>query len=154
LVAAAAVLLLVRSNVQEGSLVTPSASPTTAPAPGDLERFKGGVSVAVVRERDGAQERMVGEMGVRANDRVRVEVSVDRSQPISAAILEDDGTFTMLLAPAMLDRGTHYSERAARFDERPTHGVILVGEPSAVERAHTTRNFDGLTVIKLHPEAN
>jgi hypothetical protein len=147
IVAAAAVLLLVRSNVQEGSAVTPSVSPSNEP-----QRFKGGLSVAVVRERAGSQERIAGDMSVRANDRARVEVSLDRSQPISAGILEDDGTWTVLLAPAMLDRGTHYSEQAARFDERPTNGVIIVGEPSAVDRARTTKDFAHVTVIKLHPE--
>ena len=119
----------------------------------ELQRFKGGLQVAVVRERGGTQDRLSADVGVRPNDRARVEVSIDHPQPIAAGVLENDGTWTVLIAPAMLEGGTHYSEQAVRFDSRPTNGWVVVGEPTAVDRARTTRNLEGVVAIPLHAEA-
>jgi hypothetical protein len=97
--------------------------------------------VAVVRERSGRQERLTAPFEVEPGDRVRVEVDVDRDQPVAAGLLAADGNWTPLLSAVPLGPGTHYSELAARFDDRPTDAVLVVGAPADVDRARRTRNF-------------
>jgi hypothetical protein len=127
---------------------TPPAELTSTPR-GD--RFKGALQVAAIVDREGRQERVTGEVGVAPGDRLRLEVSLDRAGPIAGGILESDGTWTLLLAPTELEAGTHFSELAARFDDNPTTGFILVGEPERVERARASRDFTGLTVVRIVP---
>lgn len=112
-------------------------------------RFKGGIQVAIVLDRDGDQRRLVSDVRVRPGDRIRAEVAVDSTQPLLAGMLGNDGTWVVLLAPTTLEAGTHFSERAARFDDAPTEGFVLVGHPDAVERARKTRRFDDVRAIPV-----
>jgi hypothetical protein len=154
LLAAALVLLVVRARPGDGGAggvsTGPSAGASTGPAV--ESRFKGGLVVAVVRERDGRQERLAGPFQVRAGDRVRVEVSTDHAAPLAAGLLTDDGEWVTLLAPAALEAGTHYSEQAARFDESPTHATLLVGDPEDVGRARASRDFTTLLAWRVTSE--
>jgi hypothetical protein len=150
LLAAAAVLMVMRSR--SGSTSLPSVEPLSpAESPGGI-RFKSELSVAAIRERAGRQERLVGPFEVRPSDAVRVEVSADEEGLLTAGLLTDEGEWLTILAPASLQAGTHYSERAARFDATPTHATLLVGAPAAVDRARRTRDFAGLVAWRVTSE--
>jgi hypothetical protein len=151
LLAAAVVLLLVRPRSGSTTPV-PSAEPLAPPGSSGEMRFKGELSVAAIRERGGRQERLVGPFAVRPSDAVRVEVSVDQAGPLTAGLLTDEGEWVVLLLPASVTAGTHYSERAARFDATPTHATLLVGAPAAVDRARRTRDFAGLIAWRVTSE--
>jgi hypothetical protein len=144
LAAAAALVLWLQSPSHAPRLVPSSA--------GEAEHFKGGISVAAVRERGGRQDRLVGPFEVEPSDRVRVEIAVDHEGPVTAGLLSADGSWATLLAPVSLGPGTHYSELAARFDDSPTDAVLLVGTPADVERARTTRNFEGVIAWRVRSE--
>ena len=148
-VAAAAMLLWLhaRPDVKVSTVAGVSAIPS-APAP-DVARFKGGLAVAAIRERGERQERLSGPFEVQASDRVRIEISVDRDEPITAGLLSNDGTWTVLETPVALSAGTHYSDLAARFDDTPTDAILLVGSPADVERARTSRSFDGVVAWRV-----
>jgi hypothetical protein len=151
LLAAAVVLVVVRSR--SGSMgVAPIVEPLAPSGSSGEMRFKGEVSVAVIRERTGRQERLVGPFGVRPSDAVRVEVGVDQAGPLTAGLLTDEGEWVVLLAPTSLSAGTHYSENAARFDATPTRATLLVGAPAAVDRARRTRDFSGLVAWRVTSE--
>jgi hypothetical protein len=154
---AAAALLWLRTVpdavVAPSALNAPVASNVPA-TPADMPssegaRFKGGLAVAVVRERGGGQERLTGPFEVRPSDRIRVEIAVDREEAITAGLLADDGTWTVLEAPSTLAIGTHYSELAARFDESPTQAFLLVGSPVDVARARSVGSFDGIIAWRV-----
>jgi hypothetical protein len=154
LLAAAALLLLVLRPA-------PPAPPPPAPprpggagpaADGGAVRFKGEVAVAIVRDRGGDQERLVHEASVRSGDRIRVEVSSSAGGPLLAGVLADDGTWLPLLEAPFAEAGTHFSERAARFDAEPTEGAVLAGRPDEVERARATRNFERVASLRLRYE--
>jgi hypothetical protein len=125
---------------------TPSI-PIAAPSSG--EQFKGGLMLAVIRERAGGQERLTAPFEVEPGDRIRVEVGVDRDQPVAAGLLSADGAWASLLAAVPLGPGTHYSELAARFDDRPTDAVLIVGAPADVDRARATRNFTNVIAWRV-----
>jgi hypothetical protein len=134
-------------------LARPAAGPLLEPA-AQTARFKGGepaVFAIVEHGRGAEQERVTGEVRVRAGDRVRVEVSVDHPSPIVAGVLEDDGAWTQLLAPAELDAGTHFSDLAARFDDPVRPARILVGAPEAVARGRTGGDLAGVVVLRILP---
>jgi hypothetical protein len=147
-VAAAIALWVGRSNPGVPGTVTDVVGPM---AEAHLH-FKGGMSVVAVRERGGVQERLSGPFEVAPNDRVRVEVAVDHDEPVVAGLLSGDGTWTPLLAPAELTAGTHFSELAARFDDKPTDALLLVGAPDDVARARATRTFDGIVAWRIRSE--
>jgi hypothetical protein len=111
------------------------------PASSTGQHFKGGLTLAVIRERAGRQERLTAPFEVEPGDRIRVEVDVDRDQPVAAGLLSADGAWASLLSAVPLGPGTHYSELAARFDDGPTDAVLIVGAPDEVDRARRTRNF-------------
>jgi hypothetical protein len=162
---AAAILLFVRAprsvhDVRDGTsarLTTPPSADVPPAAPerqsyGSLPetRFKGGVQLAAVIEHGGQQERVTREVRARRGDRLRIEVSIDQGQrAIVAGVLEKNGTWTPLLSAALLDAGTHFSEQAARFDDKPTDGWVLAGAPEDVERARRTREFLGVAVLPI-----
>ena len=150
LLAAAAFLLVLRGRSLQETVF--QGAQTVAPAQSGEMRFKGELSVAVIRERDGRQERIIGPFGVRAADGIRVEVSVERAAPVTAGLLTDDGDWVVLLAPIAFGAGTHFSEHAARFDDTPTRATLLVGSPVAVERARRTRDFAGLVAWRVTRE--
>jgi hypothetical protein len=145
---AAAVLLWLRVSpaVHTSTLSTGVSSSV---ASGDFARFKGGLSVAAIRERDGRQERLTGPFEVEPSDRIRIEIAVDREEPVTAGLLSDDGTWTLLQSPAALSVGTHYSDLAARFDDTPTDALLLVGSPAEVERARRFRNFEDVVAWRI-----
>jgi hypothetical protein len=107
----------------------------------------------VVRERAGRQVRLTGPFEVEPGDRIRLEVSVDADRPVEGGLLSSDGSWALLLAPVPLGPGTHYSELAARFDDRPTDAVLLVGAPADVERARATRNFAEVIALRVTSSA-
>ncbi len=147
LLVAAAVMLFIGKKPPPVGAPGAAASSTTA-EPGGL-RFKGPPEVAVVVEHAGTQHRFTGPVVVRAGDKLRVEVSVARSMPIAAGVLTPDHHYVPLLLPAELDAGTHYSEKAARFDAQPTTGWVIVGSPDAVRAAQATGQLAGVTALPL-----
>jgi hypothetical protein len=150
LLAAAALLLLVLRPAPPGPPHA-DAPPALTPDGGPV-RFKGEVALAVIRERGGEQERLVHEASVRAGDRIRLEVSSSAEGPLAAGVLADDGAWLPLLEAASADVGTHFSERSARFDDEPTEGFVLAGRPDEVERARTSRRFEGVATLRLRYE--
>lgn len=178
LAAAAAILLLTRAPATPPA-IGPSAgdprAPTTykiqmgtlppgvTPADPDLGRtasagepdtqFKGGMQVAVVRDRAGAQARFSSTVRVRPGDRLRVEVALDHEQAILGAVLADDGSYLELMPQGVRGPGTHFSERSAKIDAAPTRGTIIIGSPEAVARARETRNLEGVTTLRVELEA-
>jgi len=141
LAAAAAVFFVVRPVP---SPVEPLPMESTA-----RTRFKGDLQLTIVRDRDGYQQKLSFEVRVKPLDRIRVEIGVSDERAIVVGMFGKDGTWVPLLLPAVLEAGTHISERAAQFDDSPTEGWILAGHPDAVERAKTTRIFDEIMVIPV-----
>ncbi len=155
LAAAAAVLLLARAAPDKPGdpdprpdrieiAPTPTADPDTT--------FKGGIQLAIVRDRDGQQRRFASALRVRAGDRIRVEVALDRERAILAAVLSDDGSYLELMPLGVRGPGTHFSERSAKVDGSPTHGTLVVGTPEAVARARATRQLDGVASLRIEWE--
>lgn len=142
LLAAALLFLVVRRPATPDERGAPSAETPES-------RFKGGIQLAVVLDRGGDQRRITSEVAVRPGDRLRVEVGIDSARPLVVGMLGKDGTWVVLLAPTTLEAGTHFSERAARFDETPTEGWILAGHPDDVERARMTKSFDRVRAIPV-----
>jgi hypothetical protein len=161
LAAAAALLVFLKSPSTSDGLVPPVAplpatSPVAPPRSGidDPETtFKGGVQIAVIRERAGRQARFTGKVDVKPGDRLRVEVALDREQAIVAAVMGDDASWLELMPEGTRRPGTHFSERSARVDSSPMRGTILVGSPEEVARARSTRRFEGLVTIRIDWEA-
>lgn len=156
LAAAAALLALVRTPSTRDALV-PSQPSTTAAAsstePEPETTFKGSLHVAVIRERAGEQTRFTERVDVKPGDRLRVEVALDRTQAILAAIVGDDASWLELMSGDVLQPGTHFSDRAARVDASPTNGLLLVGSPEAVAHARASGRFDEVAVIHIEWEA-
>ncbi|AKU99330.1 hypothetical protein AKJ09_05994 [Labilithrix luteola] len=157
LAVAAGVLLWLRigSGPSPATLADNStAKATDISIPGEPETsFKGGLLLAVVRERAGDQTRFVSKVGIRGGDRLRIEVALDRSATILAGVLGEDGTFLDLMPEGVRAAGTHFSEQAAHFDSEPTRGWILVGSADAIARskaAHAPRG--DVTVMRLEWE--
>ncbi|AKU98737.1 hypothetical protein AKJ09_05401 [Labilithrix luteola] len=115
-------------------------------------RFKGKLQLAVIRDRSGDQTRSATEVRVRPGDRLRAEISVDYSRPVEVGFLGKDGTWVLLLAPALVEAGTYFSDRAAQFDEAPTEGWILAGRPEDVKRAKSERSFENVRAIPVVAE--
>ena len=140
--AALAVFALQRPVPHEDPQLEPTA---TSPA----VRFKGGPTLAVIREHEGTQDRFTSKVSVGPNDALRVELAVDTEGTYEAGLLGADGSWVVLLAPTMLRPGAHYSERAARFDARPEAGVLLAGPEADVEAARKTRDFSRISVLPV-----
>lgn len=178
LAAAAAILLLLRSpapaptpaegpraptnyKIQMGT-VPPGLAPALGGASGTSgaeaaaepdTQFKGGMQVAVVRDRAGSQARFSSTVRVRPGDRLRVEVALDHEQAILGAVLADDGSYLELMPQAVRGPGTHFSERSAKIDAAGARGTILIGSPEAVARARETRNLEGVTTLRVELES-
>jgi hypothetical protein len=152
LVAAAAVLFLVLRPPEATVGPVAMATTTTDMADATGVRFKGAPQIAVIRERDGQQQRLSVEAGIRAKDRLRVEISVDAPTMVEVGVLSEDGAWVALLPAKQLTPGTHFSPQAVRFDEAPSNGWVIAGSPEAVDRARKTKRFEGVTVIPLHVE--
>jgi len=149
--AAAATFFLVRpADEPMGPVAMAPSATETAGSPST--RFKGAPQLAVIRQRDGGQERLSAEAGVRAWDGFRVEVSVDAPTMLEVGVLSDDRTWVTLLPAKMLSPGTHLTPQALRFDNEPGDAWIIAGPPEAVERARKSRSFEGVRVLPLHVE--
>ena len=144
LAAAAALVLVTRSALQTTGEDAATSEPSI--------RFKGKLQLAVIRDRRGEQTRTATEVRVRPGDRLRAEISVDDSRPVEVGFLGRDGTWVLLLAPALVEAGTYFSERAAEFDEAPTEGWIIAGRPEAVSRARSEISFDDVSAIPVVAE--
>jgi hypothetical protein len=147
-VLAAAAVLFVMVRTPSTTFVTETLDP--------LERvtFKGGepLQLALVRERAGVQERVTGALRLRAGDRIRAEVSLDRSRPIEAVLVRDDGKRFPMLAPTALDVGVHFSPESIRFDAEAFAGFVIAGEPAKVEEALAKKVYDQVRVIRVQTE--
>lgn len=175
LFAAAAAVLLATAGPRPGS-PTPVASapvaPPTAPPTATAERllmarnepsaeepstrFKGGLSLAVVRERGADQARFVGSVRVRSGDRLRLEVALDRSEAILGGVLGEDGSWLEVIPEGTRPAGTHLAERSARVDATPSRGVFLVGRPEDVARARAlgdARSAPGVKILAIDLES-
>jgi hypothetical protein len=162
---AAAAAILLWMGTREPVATSPAANGTspraTAPptalavndTPDPDTTFKGGIQVAVVRERKGVQDRFTNAVRVRPGDRLRIEVALDRSQTILGAVMGEDGSYVELMPAGVRDAGTHFSEKATRVDEHPLRGTILVGTPEAVRLARTTHDLAGLRTLPIEWEA-
>lgn len=115
--------------------------------------FKGVRQVAVIRERDGRQERFTHRVPVRDGDRLRVEVAIDREQAILAAVIGDDGSYLELMPSAVRTPGTHYSEKSARVSGPPSGGTIVVGTEEQIARARQHVEAADLSEIRVDWEA-
>jgi hypothetical protein len=143
-------------------LATPDdAPPERVPGSGPLAqrsthepavRFKGRLQLAVVRQRDGDQRRLRVDAGIRAGDRLRAEVSLDRAMTVEVGVLDVEGAWVTLMPPQMLPPGTHYSPHAVRFDDAPSDAWVIAGTPQAVDQARRTRRLENVTVVPLAVE--
>jgi hypothetical protein len=149
LAVAAAVILALRGRPSDP--VPRGGGPDPAQSSSGV-RFKGAMPIAVVRQRGTAQERFTGKVSVRPGDALRMELSLEAERSISAGLLGEDGSFVELIAPRALPAGAHFSELAARFDDHPTRGWLIAGDPSMVDHARKTRRFDQLSVIHVEVE--
>ena len=167
--AAAAAILLLLSHPPPPATSAPETMPNepvaTAPRPPDKllmgvlpphaepdTTFKGGMQIAVVRERGRDQTRFSSTVRVKAGDRLRVEVALDHEQAILGAVLGDDGSYLELMPEGVRGAGTYFSERSARIDDRPTRGTIVIGSPEAVARARATKQLDGVATLRVEWE--
>ncbi len=139
--AAAGVLLWWKLEARDANEVKPVAfvEPSALTARDPETTFKGGLQLAVVRERDGAQQRFTSSVGIRGGDRLRIEVALDRPQTILAGVLAEDGQWLDLMPEGTRTSGTHFSEQAARFDDEPMRGWILVGPADAIAASRAAR---------------
>jgi hypothetical protein len=151
LAAAAAIVVLLRAGPSGTPSQPGDAPPRESSGQSQLfpVRFKGALPLAVVRERAGRQERFTAEVGVRPLDGLRLELSVAEPRVVSAGFLGDDGSWLELFAARELPTGAHFSERAARFDDHPTRGWLIAGEPARVEEARRTRSFEHVSVLPV-----
>jgi hypothetical protein len=163
LAVAAAALLFVRPAAHDApvaALDPPAPSEQTgerlltAPFHRDPDTtFKGGLQLAVVRERAGAQARFTEGFRVRPGDRLRIEVALDRPVAIVGGVMGDDGSWVELMPEGVRDSGTFFSEKSVSIDAQPTSGTILVGPPDAVLAARTSHGIAGVRAIHVEWEA-
>ncbi len=161
---AAALLFFLRSpapsKLGEAHLAIPRVTPPASVQVAALThedvpgvRFKGGLQLAVVRERGARQDRFTDSFTIRPGDRLRLEVAVDESRSILGAVLGDDGSWLEMMTEGVRDAGTYFSEKSARIDSEPTAGVMIVGDPGLVRAAKVTHKFDGLRTLRVEVES-
>jgi hypothetical protein len=148
---AAAVVLLLRARAPVSERGVESDRRAVAPDEPAV-RFKGAPPLSVIRERNGRQERFAGKVGVRPGDGLRLELALDAQRSIAAGLLAEDGSWVELIPPKPLGAGTHFSELSARFDEHPTRGWLIAGEPAAVESARSSKQLEGLSLVRVEVE--
>lgn len=164
LAVAAALLFFLRSpepkKLGEAHLTIPAITPPSSTQVAELThedgpgvRFKGGLQLAVVRERGDRQDRFTDGFTIRPGDRLRLEVAVDESRSILGAVLGDDGSWLEMMSEGVRDAGTYFSEKSARIDSEPTAGTLIVGDPGLVRAAKVTRHFEGLRTLRVEVES-
>ncbi|MDB4941669.1 MAG: hypothetical protein JWP97_1203, partial [Labilithrix sp.] len=137
-------------RVQMGEVPSPGSPSSHEPE----TTFKGGMQLAVVRDRRGDQARFAGgpALRVRPGDRLRVEVALDREEAILGGVLADDGEYLELMPLAVRGPGTHLSERSAKIDASPSSGTIVIGTPEAIARVRATRQIAGVAAVRVEWE--
>lgn len=148
LAAAVLVVWLRGPKIHGSALLDPRLAPTSSTSSSPT-RFKGDVVLSVIRERQGDQQRFVGEVTVHPGDRLRIQVDLQRSRVLAGLMLADDGTRVTLLGPEDLGPGVHFSEQAVRFDGNPTGGWIVLGEPADIVRAMGDAGYDDLHTLRV-----
>jgi hypothetical protein len=142
--ALAAVVLLVLRPLRNERFDPGDVGPREGPI-----RFKGGAQVAVVVEHRGVQSRELGTLLIAPGDRIRVEISLDHEESVTAGVLTDAGEWAELQPRALFEAGTHFSEKSIAFDGNVEEGWVLVGPPEAVERARQRRDFRLVHAIRI-----
>jgi hypothetical protein len=132
----------------------PSAPPVGIGSSRAAWRFMGRRELAVIRERDGQQERFTGSVTVRAGDRLRAQISLDHDETLVLAVLEATGALTTLLDATALESGTHYSDAAARFTDPIEPGWVVSGSPEEIARARDARSPLALSAVAIVPESS
>jgi hypothetical protein len=150
LLTAAALVLLVRSRADD--LAEAGAGAQGSARVTESVRFKGARPIAAIRERGAAQDRFAGVVRVRAGDALRLEVALDAEAELAAGLLGEDGSFVELITPKRLAPGTHFSELAARFDEKPMPGWLIAGEPALIERARKAHEPESVSALRVEVE--
>lgn len=140
---AAAIFLYVRGTPR----VAPNASEESESP--TAVRFKGGMQLAVVRDRNGVQERFTDVTLIQPGDRLRAEIATDHEGPLEIGILQTDGAYLPLLTPTALPLGTHFSDRAAKVDEHASPGWVIAGHPDEVKRARESKDLSRVRVIPI-----
>jgi hypothetical protein len=150
--------------MQDGSAEAPAASNSTGAATlGSVadqtgsssnvqpptERFKGGPTVAIVRERAGAQLRATGALQLKSNDRIRLEVTTPGGVPIAAGVLSDTGAYFPLVPAEELAAGTHFSRDSMRFDAEPFRGWVVWGPPDKIIEVQRTRDVQSVQFLAI-----
>ena len=158
--AAAAILVLLFREKKAGddgatsTIPTVTATAATAATEEPSTSFKGVRQVAVIRERDGEQQRFTGKVPVKEGDRLRIEVAIDREQTIVAGVLSEDGSYLELMPAQVRPTGTHYSEKSARVSAPPSNGTILVGTEDQVARAKKHLPTTDLDEVRVEWESS
>ncbi len=109
-------------------------------------RLKGGLGLAVIRDRAGVQDRFTSTCQLAPGDRVRLEVVTDRPRTLVTGVLSFKGEWIELDPPRALARGTHLTTTALRVDPDGLAGYAVVGELEAVERG---KRGDWRGVVRL-----
>jgi hypothetical protein len=99
------------------------------------DRLKGGLSVSIIRDRAGAQERIAGTCRVRPGDRLRLEFATAEARTLTAGVLTTGGAWFELEPAHAFDPGTHLSRSALKVDDEGLAGRAIVGDPADVDRA-------------------
>jgi hypothetical protein len=129
----------------------PARQPTVVTEEG--VRFKGErLQLALVRERSGAQERLTKTVRVKAGDRVRAELVLERPGAVTVVLLRDDGKTWPMLAPTELKPGVNYSPEAIRFDAERFVGYVVAGDPESVELALSKQDFAKVQRVRVESE--
>ena len=161
ILAAAGVSFFLRAP---GAQVQPPPRESAAPSAGmsaetralganDRVAFKGGIQLAIVRDRAGLQERFAGAITVRPGDKIRVELSLDAPGTWMAGVVTSRGEFVVVMEESARDAGTHFSEAALRIDGTQMDGTLVVGSRAAIDAARAASNLDALTTMPITWEA-
>ena len=112
-------------------------------------RFKGAASLTLIREHDGAQERLAHAVTVHAGDRIRIEVAAPGEVALAAGLLSRDGKYLPMIPAETLSHGTHFSLDAVRFDAEPFDGWVILGTPSDIAAAQRTKDLHNVQAIGI-----
>ena len=130
-----------------------SQSSTNGNPSGDV-RLKG-APVKVIRLRGSETARLTGQVGLRAGDRLQVEVQTATSLEIAIALLTDDGETIWLSEGRTLAPGVHVPhDDALEVSEPAVGGRVFVGPPNDVRRALSAPDTPISTVhlVRLVPQ--
>ena len=126
------------------------AMPPSPTEPSDI-RLKGAdIAAEVVLLRAGAQRQIRGELVLAPKDAFRLQVTLTGDTVLSAGILEDDGTWTLLADAQALNAGVHFlPDDALHVGDEPVRGWLLVGTPEQVAGARKSQDYRGLRSMRV-----